>query len=95
MREVGGDAAAWTLDQHLLASVVDAVRWQTFAGQQSHSKRRLTPPTPIPRPGSKGRGAIGGGRGMTPDELRKRLDQTYVDVGSDVQFAEKEEEMHG
>jgi hypothetical protein len=46
---------AWTLDRHLLASAVDAIRENTFAQVKLHGdpKRtgRLRPPDPIPRPG--------------------------------------------
>jgi hypothetical protein len=46
---------AWTLDRQLLASVVDAVRENTFAtvklGGDPKKTGRLKPPDPIPRPG--------------------------------------------
>lgn len=46
---------AWTLDRQLLASVVDAVRENTFAtiklGGDPKKTGRLQPPDPIPRPG--------------------------------------------
>lgn len=45
----------WTLDRQLLASMVDAVRENTFAtvklGGDPKKTRRLQPPDPIPRPG--------------------------------------------
>ncbi|MEU2724079.1 hypothetical protein [Streptomyces smyrnaeus] len=45
----------WTLDRHLLATVADAVRENTYAlvKLQGDPKktRRLKPPKPIPRPG--------------------------------------------
>ncbi|MFI6491210.1 hypothetical protein [Streptomyces sp. NPDC050564] len=59
-RAVRGSTAeedAWTLDRQLLASVVDAMRENTFATVKLHGdpKRtgRLKPPDPIPRPGVK------------------------------------------
>lgn len=46
---------AWTLDRHLLASVVDAIRENTFAtvklGGDPKRTGPLKPPDPIPRPG--------------------------------------------
>lgn len=46
---------AWTLDRHLLASAVDAIRENTFAtiklGGDPKKTGRLRPPDPIPRPG--------------------------------------------
>lgn len=57
-RAVRGSAPeedAWTLDRQLLASVVDAVRENTFAtvklGGDPKKTARLKPPKPIPRPG--------------------------------------------
>ena len=49
------DEDAWTLDRHLLASAVDAIRENTFAtiklGADPKKTGRLRPPDPIPRPG--------------------------------------------
>ncbi|MET7429642.1 hypothetical protein ABZT16_11670 [Streptomyces flaveolus] len=46
---------AWTLDRHLLAAAVDAIRENTFAtvklGGDPKKTGRLRPPDPIPRPG--------------------------------------------
>lgn len=46
---------AWTLDRQLLATIVDAVRENTFAsiklGGDPKKTSRLKPPAPIPRPG--------------------------------------------
>lgn len=57
-RAVRGSTAEedqWTLDRHLLASAVDAIRENTFAtvrlGGDPKKTRRLRPPDPIPRPG--------------------------------------------
>jgi hypothetical protein len=48
---------AWTLDRHLLANAVDAIRENTYAQIKLHGdpKRtsRLKPPDPIERPGVK------------------------------------------
>lgn len=45
----------WTLDRQLAASMVDAIRENTFAtvklGGDPKKTRRLRPPDPIPRPG--------------------------------------------
>ncbi|MGW3491796.1 hypothetical protein [Streptomyces sp. NPDC001054] len=52
---VSTEDAQWTLDRQLLASVVDAVRENTFAavklGGDPKKTGRLKPPQPIPRPG--------------------------------------------
>jgi len=57
-RAVRGSTAeedAWTLDRHLLASAVDAIRENTFAAVKLHGDpkktKRLKPPDPIERPG--------------------------------------------
>lgn len=55
VRNASPDEEAWTLDRQLLASVVDAVRENTFAtvklGGDPKKTGRLKPPKPIPRPG--------------------------------------------
>lgn len=47
----------WTPDRHLLATIVDSVRENTFAtvklGGDPKKTARLKPPKPIPRPGVK------------------------------------------
>lgn len=40
---------AWTMDQHLLATLVD--QWQMWMWGQSDPKRRGRKPRPLPRPG--------------------------------------------
>lgn len=57
-RAIRGSTAeedAWTLDRQLLASLVDAVRENTFAtvklGGDPKKTSRLKPPDPIERPG--------------------------------------------
>ncbi|MFJ7176401.1 hypothetical protein ACIQXA_08335 [Streptomyces massasporeus] len=55
VRGATSEEEAWTLDRQLLASVVDAVRENTFAtvklGGDPKKTGRLKPPKPIPRPG--------------------------------------------
>lgn len=55
MRGSTPEADAWTLDRHLLATVVDAVRENTYAQIKLHGDpkktSRLKPPDPIERPG--------------------------------------------
>jgi hypothetical protein len=50
---------AWSLDRHLLAAAVDAVRENTFAMLKLHGDpkktKRLEPPEPIARPGVEAR----------------------------------------
>lgn len=47
------DAAGWSTTEFLLASVVDAVRENTFANMQVRTKKRLKPPGKLPVPGRK------------------------------------------
>lgn len=56
------DLAGWTLTDHLLASVIDAVRETSHSaliGSHVDPKklRKLKPPTPLPRPGERHRRA--------------------------------------
>jgi hypothetical protein len=83
-RRSAGVERPWTLTEHLLASVVDAVRVADHRNIQIRTKRRLAPPKPIPRPGAtdegeSGASTIGAGNGMTIAELRKKLDQPRID----------------
>lgn len=47
------EAVGWGLSEHLLASVVDAVRENTFANMQVRTKKKLKAPDRIPVPGRK------------------------------------------
>ncbi|MFB9485209.1 hypothetical protein ACFFSH_38450 [Streptomyces filamentosus] len=55
VRNASPEEEAWTMDRHLLASIVDAVRESTYAaiklGGDPKKTGRLKPPAPIPRPG--------------------------------------------
>ncbi len=63
---VGGQRR-WTVDQHLLAAVVDGVAAVQWTVAQTHTKRQLRPPTPLQRPG----GRRGGASGDTVRRMRK------------------------
>jgi len=54
-RQGGAEYWGWTLDRHLTAALVDAVRENTFAFIQSNTKKKLRNPQPIPRPGDEER----------------------------------------
>ncbi|KGI82066.1 hypothetical protein IL38_07050 [Actinopolyspora erythraea] len=55
----GGDEfIGWSADRYLLASLVDAVRENTFVLASAHSdKKKPKPPEPIPRPKDKSKEA--------------------------------------
>lgn len=79
MIAIHGVDDSWTLDQHLAAMQVDAIRFLRHAFVQSKSKGRIAAPTPIKRPGvdngeteSKTLGTVG----YDPEELRRRLHET-------------------
>jgi hypothetical protein len=46
------DAAGWSLDRYLLASLVDAMRENTYAFVLANSKKRVPEPDPVQRPES-------------------------------------------
>lgn len=72
-RAMHGEAADWSLTDHLLASVVDALHVANWQRTEDGAKGRRRP-RPLPRPGvSDGRVVTGRGGGMAPDELQARL----------------------
>lgn len=73
IQAAAGDAVRWSTTDHLIASLIDAVRWQTHAAQQAQSRRRLRRPDPIRRPGDPKPTTLGAGKGMTPAELTAQL----------------------
>lgn len=44
-------AAAWSVEAHLLATLVDAVQWNTWVLMRVNSKQKPKEPKPTPRPG--------------------------------------------
>ncbi|MET8947524.1 hypothetical protein ABZX30_29265 [Streptomyces sp. NPDC004542] len=55
LREVQGEAAEWSLTDHLLAAVVDQLaqaNWMFATVNQDEDAESLDPPEPLPRPGS-------------------------------------------
>lgn len=46
------DAVGWDTNSYLLASVVDAVRENTYVTAQVNSKKKLKPPEPLKVPGA-------------------------------------------
>lgn len=47
----GVEYQGWTLDRHLLASLLDAINSNTFAFVSANSKKKPKPPKPVQRPG--------------------------------------------
>lgn len=55
LREVQGEAAEWSLTDHLLASVVDQLaqsNWMFATVNRDEDAEPLDPPEPLPRPGA-------------------------------------------
>ncbi|MGH8791766.1 MAG: hypothetical protein ACRDXX_03870 [Stackebrandtia sp.] len=48
----GAEHDGWDVHSFLLAGLIDAVNQVTHAVAQTHSKRRIRRPAPVPRPGS-------------------------------------------
>lgn len=70
LRSLGGEAAEWTLTDHLLAVTIDvlnAANWQRGGGK---GKR----PRPIPRPGVEPKQGKRFGTAVSIDELKRRLE---------------------
>lgn len=65
--------AGWDLQSFLLASVVDAVREGTFANMQVRTKKKLTPPDPVSRPGVKREKPVNKFLAMARAQLEKEL----------------------
>lgn len=55
MAQAGGvpDSAGWDTNSYMLASLIDAVRENTYANMQVRTKKKLKRPTPVKVPGSK------------------------------------------
>lgn len=69
-RSMGGEAAEWGLQEHLLAVVFDALQvanWQ-------RAQRKNRPPKPTPRPGVAHGQRTGRAGGRSQDEIRAFLD---------------------
>lgn len=47
------DSAGWDTDSYMLASLIDAVRENTYANMQVRTKKKLKRPTPLKVPGAK------------------------------------------
>lgn len=47
----GAEYLGWDLDRHLLAAILDVLNANLYAFVQSHSKKKLKVPPPVPRPG--------------------------------------------
>jgi hypothetical protein len=58
----------WSLDQHLLASVLDGINQLVWVTVAKDAKRRPKPPKPVSRPGSRVRVV------RMPADKRKRLE---------------------
>jgi hypothetical protein len=68
----GPEHRPWTSTAHLLATVVDAVQWGTWATIAAHSRKRPSPPRPVPRPTTTARRP---GRVVTVAEIANRQHQ--------------------
>lgn len=47
------DSAGWNTNSYMLASLIDAVRENTYANMQVRTKKKLKQPTPVKVPGAK------------------------------------------
>lgn len=47
------DSAGWDTNSYMLASLIDAVRENTYANMQVRTKKKLKQPTPVKVPGAK------------------------------------------
>lgn len=69
LRELHGEAAEWSVSDHLLAAAVDhlaVANWMFASVNTGEDDDPPEPPTPIPRPGGPERDEEGG-KGGTPD----------------------------
>lgn len=79
VQKVSGPVALWGQQEHLLAVVADAVAQLNHNYVQAHSKRKLPPLKPLPRPGVTAEGDDGkdtrrfGGRGMSIVEFERAM----------------------
>lgn len=55
MRRGGEDFYGWGVDRYMFAQLLDAVQMNTHATVQGNSKKRVTAPKPVYRPGKKPR----------------------------------------
>lgn len=70
-RSVNPERATWTLERHLLAGAVDALR---VANWQRAGSKRNKRPKPLPRPGIGEPSRIGDPSQLDPAEIRALLD---------------------
>lgn len=45
--------ASWSMEAHLLASLIDSVNWLTWMTARVNSKHKPKEPKPVPRPGDR------------------------------------------
>jgi hypothetical protein len=64
------ESASWSVEAHLLAGLIDALQWNTWATVAPHSKSKPAKPKPVRRPGDrKRRPAARNGQRSTSSEL--------------------------
>lgn len=71
-----GGADPWSASEHLLATIADRVEQSVWMTAQVHSKKRLTPPEPLPRPGRH----LANTNGHQPDHQSQRKHATVADM---------------
>ncbi|MGW4030249.1 hypothetical protein ACWEFL_13130 [Streptomyces sp. NPDC004838] len=70
-RSVNGEAATWTVTDHLLAATVDhlaAANWMFVCANSADEHDTPEPPKPVPRPGDRHEPEPGGDGEGGPDE---------------------------
>jgi hypothetical protein len=81
-RDLHGEAAEWSVTDHLLAAVVDhlaAGNWM-FACVNSEEGDQPEPPVPVPRPGDGSQGAAGAADGPNGPDGTDGTDGTGEDA---------------
>lgn len=72
VQAIAGDRARWGDQEHLLATIVDALQQGNWMFAAANSKHSPDPPSPIRRPGDPDPTVrLGGTRTLTPAEFRR------------------------
>lgn len=67
----GVEDSAWGLTEHLLAAVVDVLQVANWQREQLHSKSKVKPPKPLPRPGVQDETVRHGGKsGLSNEQIK-------------------------
>lgn len=87
MIQGGKEYWGWTLDRHLLATIVDLINVDTFAFVQAHSKKKVQTPAPTPRPGDEERKKEQNANNPFAQMVKMQMQKLNTDTATDAKEA--------